>query len=75
MVIDAKAMGALDPIQSSQYVRLVGGTMNEKMLSNVGDMPMTKEYDKQAYAKMKGFGVMSGGVSLGGRLSHMTTRR
>ena len=75
MVIDAKAMGALDPIQSSQYVRLVGGTMNEKMLSNVGDMPMTKEYDKQAYAKMKGFGVMSGGVSSGGRLSHMTTRR
>ena len=79
MVIDAKAMGQLDPIQSSQYVRLVGGTMNEKMLSNVKEMPMTKEFDKNMYIKMKGFsgnGVMSGGgVSSGGRLSHMTTRR
>lgn len=76
MVIDAKAMGQLDPIQSSQYVRLVGGTMNEKMLSNVKEMPMTKEYDKNMIMKMKGFGASSGGgVSSGGRFSHMTTRR
>ena len=76
MVIDAKAMGQLDPIQSSQYVRLVGGNMNEKMMSNVKEMPMTKEYDKVMYAKMKGFGASSGGgVSSGGRFGHMTTRR
>jgi len=76
MVIDARAMASLDPIQSSQYVRLVGGNMNEKMASSIKEMPMTKEYDKNMMMKMKGFGVSSGGgASSGGRFGHMTTRR
>jgi len=75
MVIDARAMGSLDPIQASQYVRLVGGNMNERMSSNIKEMPMTKEYDKNMMMKMKGFGVSSGGgASSGGRFSGMTTR-